>query len=150
MVKLTLYTCTDPANKIDKTLTTPVEIQGTYKNNQEEVRNPEILIRIKDNDSATYAQKNYAQIGSYYYFVQGYTQHTTGFVTLHLSLDVLKTYATQILASPAYVVRSASAYNLYYADPYLDLLGYKSPDATEPISPGSTSNFYLVAIGKLE
>lgn len=147
-----LYNTDDPANKINKSLVNELEIPNCSYKTKQEMRSPEILLRTglgSNTFDANSKARNYAKIGTYYYFVEGYTQERDGFITLHLQLDPLMTWKDEILASPALVARSASAYNLYYADPYLDLLGYKSPDATAPVSPGSQSYFYLVAIGKL-
>lgn len=146
-----LYNTTDPANKIQKSLVNELDIENCSYKNSQEMRSPEILLRTDSTGTldANYKARNYAQVGTYYYFVEGYTQERTGFITLHLQLDPLMTYASQILASPALVARSASAYNLYFADPYNDVLGYKSPDLINE-SLASSMYYYLVAVGKLE
>ena len=61
---------------------------------------------------------NYCYIPAFgrYYFVQNATILTDDIIQYSLSVDVLATWKSEILASSLYVTRSASSYNLFLPD----------------------------------
>lgn len=75
---------------------------------------PALLIHRSDFDiSYNYC---YIPLWDRYYFIQDYVIETGGIWSVHLTIDVLATYRSDILASSLYVLRSASDYNEFLVD----------------------------------
>lgn len=113
MVNVTLYTVSCEPNVVDKSsyAGTGTVKQGTIRGPLD-VQEPEI--EIQGDASAA----NYAHIDATgkYYRVLSCTRHRTDLSVVRLSVDVLWTYATDILALPAVVDRSAAMINSYLPD----------------------------------
>ena len=119
-----IYTETSPNNMINKAdppvgtdVLTGALVDGTS------IVNPDILI-----ESASLPAGNYAYIPEFgrYYYINDVTSEKMGLWRMKMHVDVLKTYATQLLANEVIAARSSSQWNLYledtrykaYADPY--------------------------------
>lgn len=103
---LNLYRCSDPPEKVSKTLTAiasniPIKPTGSVN-----VLKPTIII----NYNAAYHAANYAYLSDFnrYYFVGSPSVETGKQITFYLSVDVLYSWAEDIRRSPATVIRSES------------------------------------------
>lgn len=94
---------------------------------------------------------NYAQIpdfGNRYYFVTDIITLNESTLEVHLSVDVLMTYKTDILASRAIIARNQNMYNRYIPDPKYTVLSYERIQTKQfPNSFPSNGNFVLVVAG---
>ena len=125
-----LYNISDPPNKIQKSIGSPVlTLTGTLKENCS-VMDP--VIKIENN----------GVVGCNYAFIQEFNRwyHITDAVSIrndiweiHMHEDVLYTYASGILSSPCVIAKSTNKFNLYLNDPnykcYQDplILSYEFP-----------------------
>lgn len=89
-----LYRNNSPNNKIGKTLTSEVTLQGSLRDSSKVVK-PSILI-----ETTSVSAYNYAYIPDFnrYYFIKEVTSHRTGLWLLEMEVDVLETYKNNIKA----------------------------------------------------
>lgn len=108
-----LYKTTSPKNQLTKNLTDATTISCTLKISKS-VTDPVFITGY----SASLMGYTYAYIADWgrYYFIESIEVSPGQELVLHLHVDVLATYATQIKASTARIVRSASNYDKYIAD----------------------------------
>lgn len=150
MINITFYNCSDPDNKIGKSLqslASPYDqpIQGTLKEDTS-VTDPVIIIEAADIPPANYA---YIAELSRYYYINDITILTTGLFKITMHVDVLQTYATAILTSPCIVAKSSNNYNLYLNDSNYKcqqvpkLLAMQFPTGFDQ----TTSEFVLTLVG---
>lgn len=110
MATISLYKITDDSRVINKTLgtaingNTPIQL---YLRDDVNILTPEVSFPY----SATYAGANYAYIPEWkrYYFITDMYVTPAGRLFLRLYVDVLKTYASGIMAAQVNVMRSESA-----------------------------------------
>ena len=90
---ITLYVNNSEINRIGKNLTGAITISGTLRE-QTNVIEPDILVSMEN--PTTY---NYAYISAFkrYYFIKDITSVRNGLWRLHLAVDTLETYKTEIL-----------------------------------------------------
>lgn len=107
-----LYNNNDDNRKINKTPTQLASYNITYKDNTS-LMSPTIIL-----DTDGDIQGNYAYISNTgkYYFIENITVMQNGLIQLDLKMDVLKTYATQILNCSGVIARQENTYNLYLPD----------------------------------
>lgn len=105
------YTMLDSHNVLNKTLTEVMSITGTLKDKCS-ITDPIIMIE------AASVTANYFYIEEFgrYYFLSDSPVYYDGFWELHLHVDVLYTYRTQLLACKVIMAKSESRYNLYLND----------------------------------
>lgn len=104
----------DPITKIDKAPTNVGSaVEGTLKDSSSIV-DPVVLIEL---DSVP-VNVNYAYIEAFnrYYFVRDVQSYRTGLWQFTMHCDVLKSFASAILSSPAVVARSSSNFNMMLND----------------------------------
>lgn len=116
MVTLNLYQYSGKPNVINKTLPTATQYNGLLYDSQN-VLTP--FVRIRKTDGVTFEPTffNYAEISDLgrFYFVTDTIIENTNVIRLNLKLDVLKTYATEILASTATITQRENA-NAYISN----------------------------------
>lgn len=92
-MEIRLYSSSDETNKIDKTLTNEILLNGTLKD-ETSVINPIILIEANN-----LTQYNYCYIPLFkrYYFIKDITVVRNNLFRLFLDIDVLMSYKDEIL-----------------------------------------------------
>ena len=92
-MEIRLYSSSDETNKIDKTLTNEIVLNGTLKD-ETSVINPIILIEANN-----LTQYNYCYIPLFkrYYFIKDITVVRNNLFRLFLDIDVLMSYKNEIL-----------------------------------------------------
>lgn len=93
---ITLYVNNSEKNKINKTLTQPLPLSGTLRD-ETSIINP--VINFEHENLAGY---NYAYIPDFnrYYFISEITSVRTGLWRVSMSVDVLESFKTQIMNVP--------------------------------------------------
>lgn len=159
--KIALYSCTSPTNQVSKAIGGAIDvITGTLRDSSS-IIDPVIICHL-DNNTAWRKQLNYAfieEFGRYYYITniinvagtlasQTYPS-PTALWELHMHVDVLMSFQSQIKQQTAIVSRQANEYNLYlddgsfmvYQDPMIQTK-YFSVEA-----PFETQEFVLMVAG---
>jgi hypothetical protein len=100
MITINLYQYSDRPNIVNKVLPTSTAFNGLFYNRQNVLR-PSVIIRNSGAENADFSAYNYAYIADLkrYYFVANVEILDKDRVLLSLSVDVLKTYETAILAA---------------------------------------------------
>lgn len=111
-MEITLYQNISEKNKINKTLVSVATLSGTLKEITS-VMNPVITIEYN-----TPTGFNYCYIPTFerYYFVSDVTIIRNNLIQLKLSVDVLESFKTQILAQNVIINKSQSNKQLYLPD----------------------------------
>jgi hypothetical protein len=134
MIDVKLYKTNSPRNKIGKTLTSIGTYSCALKENTSILR-PVLIIGTSD----SLYTANYLQIETFgrKYFIEDIKSIGNGRWEVSAHVDVLDTYANQILNNRAVVSRQQNLYNLYLNDP--DFRTYNN-DRIQTV-PFSTSDF---------
>ena len=101
------YSYTGDMRKINKDIGQHLHECNAYLNNECNILAPEISIPYTD----TFVQGcNYAYIDAWgrYYYITDFRTDSAGKLYVKMSIDVLKTYATDLLGCPVTVIRSQS------------------------------------------
>ena len=107
---ITIYSCSDSPNTLNKTLTSAGTITVTKVNNVDS-KNPNLVVPY----STTVSNNNYLQWnGLFYYYHTRIISNTL--VELICECDVLMSFKTQINSCSGIVQRSQNSYNVYYPD----------------------------------
>ena len=103
---------TSPTHQIRKHVNVVDTLTGTFRDSVD-VLNP--VVRIERDNPVGF---NYAYISSFgrRYFVEDVTVVRKGILDLHLRVDVLDTFASEILANTAIIDKQEKTYNLYLND----------------------------------
>lgn len=103
---------TSPTHQIRKNVSTIATLTGTFRDSVDIMRP---IVRIERTSPVGF---NYVYISAFnrYYFVDEVTIVRTGILDLHLSVDVLDSFASEILANTAIIDKQANVYNLYLND----------------------------------
>ena len=111
-ITITLYNMTSPVISLDKTMTQRASLTGNLRE-ESNVINPEILIETTD-----IANINYAYIPAFgrYYFVTEIESVRTNLWRIHMHVDVLYTYRSQIRSNKALVYRQQNNFDLLLDD----------------------------------
>lgn len=158
-----LYQISAPEKKIDKSLSSAHEreITGVLYQDVEDINAPRIeldsTIFTHTGSECDFWSCNYAYISemSRYYYITGKTIVDNDHAVLQLRTDVLKTYATAIKNTTAWIERSASAGSWYLPDGMIPMSAemYEAPGITvfSPFTPGSGSigisdHRYVIAV----
>lgn len=130
------YKCADDRRVVSKTLSGAVTKNCTLKNDNS-VLSPRIQVAQFDG----FAGYNYAHIPAYerYYYINDIVIDSGGLITMSLSVDVLKTYETQIRATSALIFRQSQKYNVLLADDKLRAQ-VNEEIITRPFTGGELSN----------
>ena len=138
---IVLHNCTDPVNKINKTINENT-LTGTYSGQLVEgtsLVDPNILI-----ESETVPAGNYAYISAFgrYYYITDIVSEKTNLWRLTMHSDPLKSFASQICANTAVIARSSSDWNLYLED--TQYKAYANPKKIVKTFPSGFSTFKFV------
>lgn len=111
---VTLKVNSSPVNKIGKTLTTGTDFSCQLKDNTS-ILSPTLIV----SSQSSLAGFNYMYISEFgrYYFIDDIRSVNNQIWEISAHVDVLETYATQILANTAVIRRQKSLFNLYLDDP---------------------------------
>ena len=112
-MEIRLYNSSDETNKINKTLTNEIVLNGTLKD-ETSVMNPIILIEANN-----LTQYNYCYIPLFkrYYFIKDITVVRNNLFRLFLDIDVLMSYKNDILNLDVIIDKSETNNN---ADKYIN------------------------------
>lgn len=146
-MQISLCKCTAVPNKIDKTnyITNVKTYDDCIFKKAEEKRTPDVLVAANYEDIQ---ECNYAWVeGLGYYFIEGMELTRNGLTTVHCRYDALQTWHSAILASPGIIDRAEKGYNLYFDDPYIDVLAYKSVDDMQDFEATDGLRYYGIVIG---
>lgn len=110
---ISLQNNSSPINKIGKAISTITTVSGDLKNESDVIR-PEILI---ESDSSILSA-NYMTIDTFHrkYFIEEIQSIRTNLWLVKAHVDVLETYASQILSNTAVVLRQENNFNLLLND----------------------------------
>lgn len=110
---ISLQNNSSPINKIGKAISTITTVSGNLKNESDVIR-PEILI---ESDSSILSA-NYMTIDTFHrkYFIEEIQSVRTNLWLVKAHVDVLETYASQILSNTAVVLRQENNFNLLLND----------------------------------
>lgn len=110
---ISLQNNSSPINKIGKAISTITTVSGDLKNESDVIR-PEILI---ESDSSILSA-NYMTIDTFHrkYFIEEIQSVRTNLWLVKAHVDVLETYASQILSNTAVVLRQENNFNLLLND----------------------------------
>lgn len=117
-MQLTLCTCTAERNRVNKTnyISNQLNLSGTIK---KQTSTTEVVIEIQHVNPLAYYY-NYAYIDKFgrYYFIDDIVNVSNNRWEIHLSVDVLYTFSTDIQQSRAIIdkVEDESGANLYLDD----------------------------------
>lgn len=128
----------DPINKISKNPSTVATYTGHLVEGTS-ISDPDILV-----ESATLPAGNYAHIEAFgrYYYITDIESEKTNLWRLHMHVDPLKSYASQILANPAVIARSSDTFNLYLEDSRYK--AYADPIVVTRVFPSGFNTFQYV------
>lgn len=93
MVTIEFFTYTGHADTVNKQLSGGVSVSGLLRDSFD-ILNPIITVRSKTNITANYC---YIPVFGRYYFIEGVRVESNDKYEIRLSVDVLKTYETEIL-----------------------------------------------------
>ena len=122
-MKLTLYTNNSNDRVVTKNITQLKELTGTLRANTSIV---DPIIEVEDFNNSLAASCNYAKIDEFgrYYFVTDIV--FTGLLyEIHMHVDVISSFQTQLKALHAVVGRNEKEFNLYLQDGYFKT--YQNP-----------------------
>ena len=110
---ISLQNNSSPINKIGKTISTITTVTGSLKNESDVIR-PEILIEC----DSSILSANYMTIDTPHrkYFIEEIQSVRNNLWLVQARVDVLDTYASQILANSAVVLRQENNFNLLLND----------------------------------
>ena len=114
---LRLYNTDSPSNKINKSLASPTFFNIDLKNRPKDFN--KLDIDLSGSTQAIAGNFNYAYLANYklYYFVKIQPSNIgTAHNILHLELDPLMTYKSQILGLNVITKRNTNNYNVYLND----------------------------------
>lgn len=100
-----LYKTNSPKNKINKLLNTATIIQAKLLN---DVNLQSPILLLQDNNNSFLTNYNYCYIPYFqrYYFIESMNKNINGLITIKLSVDVLMSFASDIMNSYANIIES--------------------------------------------
>lgn len=138
-MKLTLYTNKSSDEVVTKDITQLVELTGTLREGCSII---DPVIRISDSyfNNAHAAVCNYAKVDEFgrYYFVNDIVS-VGKFWEIHMHVDVLSSFQTELKSLDAIIARNENKYNLYlqdglmktYANPHYQIIQFPSGFETQ-------------------
>lgn len=132
--QITFYMCQNPSNVVNKSLTT-FKVASGYMVEASSIQNPVVLV---EHNNLVISQCNYCfiPIFSRYYFIENVEFVGNNLFRFSLKVDVLKSFANNILSGTAFVKRtSADDSNAYkLIDPEINFQSVISPEYVYPTS----------------
>ena len=114
-ITIKLYNIDDDNEKIQKSLGTATEFSNCTIKETTDVTRP--VVRIQTSTNLSHFNYMYIDRYSRYYYIERIETTPTGMWVLHTRCDVLKTYASQILALDGTITRSETLWNTSLNDP---------------------------------
>lgn len=111
-MNITLYVNSSEKNKIGKNITAVDTLQGSIKG-ESSIINPVILIEYNDPTAFNYV---YIDTFGRYYFVKDVTVVRNNLLRLQLTVDVLESFKTQILAQSVIIDKNTTQFDYYLPD----------------------------------
>ena len=153
-MQVQLLSIPDDTRKINKTVNQVTELLPcAVTEDSNSILNPRLLLKWNE----SYIGANYAYIPEFqrYYFIDDISLNTGGNCVVSLSVDVLYTYAAQIMQLKVTAARSSNKYNRYLNDnqqvttnnPINQIKKLPNMPFNPAVMDGS-SRCYLVALGK--
>lgn len=143
-MNMTLYTNESADNVVTKRLSAPLAtLTGTLRKDCS-IIDPVIEVEAINNSIA--ASCNYAKIDEFgrYYFVRN-IEFTGKLFRIHMHVDVLSSFQTQLKALDAIVTRQENKYNLYLDDGMFKT--YSNPNISVFKFPGSFDTYqYILSV----
>ena len=153
-MQIQLLSISDDTRKINKTVNQITELLPcAVTEDSNSILNPRLLLKWNEN----YIGANYAYIPEFqrYYFIDDISLNTGGNCVVSLSVDVLYTYAAQIMQLTVTASRSSNKYNRYLNDNEQVTTNKPINQIKQfgglPFNPalmGAGSRCFLVALGK--
>lgn len=141
-----------PDNKVDKDVAEMASVQGVLRKGTSIIQP---IILIEDTVPETLLSSvNYATINEFNrkYFVTDIKTTINGLWEIHMSVDVLASFADQIREQTAIVARQAETYNLYLDDGWF--MAYQNPLIQTKFfsnaTPFESQEFVLVVAGNAQ
>ena len=131
-------------NKIGKNITDIVSLDGTLKEGCS-IINPTILVKI--NDFSTIKKANYVSIESFgrKYFITNISIYRNELYEISCHVDVLDSFASEILDNKVILKRQEKTYNLYLNDGVFKL--YQNPKIlTKEFPNGFVNEEFILAL----
>lgn len=144
-MQLILYTNNSDDKVVTKNITQLVELNGTLRENCS-IIDPIITVSSDNVNNAIAAACNYAMIAQFgrYYFVNDIVLKGKLW-EIHMHVDVLASFQTQLKALDAVIARNENKYNLYLNDGYFKT--YQNPHVSiKPFPSGFTDQSYVLAV----
>lgn len=142
-MKLTLYTNNDDNRVVTKNITQLQELTGTLRANTSII---DPVIQVENFNNALAAKCNYAKIDEFgrYYYVNDIV--FTGLLyEIHMHVDVVSSFQTELKKLEAVVSRQENLYNLYLQDGLFKT--YQNPNiAIYPFSGAFTDYQYILCV----
>lgn len=149
MRTVTLYTNSSDRKVVNKNLEKIYSVKCRLKEPCSILR--PVVILTRSLVGAQWASANYAYIPAFnrYYFIDNITVLNGGLIQVEMSVDVLMTYAGNILDSQQEVVRSESLNSKMYIDTEMPLQANKiiTPVIIGGFPDSSGNNYYLTVAG---
>lgn len=130
-------------NKIRKSLSSIATISGNLKNDTS-IISPTILI---EGSISSLKNCNYMHISEFdrYYYITDIRSIRNNLIEISAKVDVLQTYASQILANNAIIKRQENKWNLYIDDGSFKV--YSNPNIiTREFPNGFSGNEFVLAV----
>lgn len=144
-MELILYTNNSDNKVVTKNITTLATINGTLRADCS-IIDPVITVSDSVMNNAMAAACNYAKIAQFgrYYYVNNIVS-AGKFWEIHMHVDVLASFQTQLKALDAVVARQETKYNLYLNDGYFKT--YQNPHVSiKPFPSGFTEQYYVLSV----
>lgn len=122
-MNITLYRNSSESNKVNKTITQILSVDGSLKD-ETSILNPTFIV-----NNVGVINANYCYIPQFnrYYFITDITSYRNNLWQISCKVDVLMTYKSQILENTATLSRQENLHNLYLKD---DLSKFESDTFT--------------------
>lgn len=151
MIDIGLMSTTDPPNKVIKTYTGLLTVQGVLKN-ETDMFTPSVLLETSATLSNILSRANYLRLrfttNVYrYYFITGFESVTNTVYRLNLKEDVLMSFAAEIKALKCTVARQENVRNGYLVDSEYNALCYKAYVTKAFPNAITADSLYLVTTG---
>lgn len=116
----TFYSFNKRKNSTKAPQTSDITISGDVRlKAPTSLHEPIIVMSVGAEDMLRAMASNYMSMGEKFYWITNTTMLSKDHVEFHCKIDVLSTYAKEILETNAYVIRSTSHGNVNIADPYI-------------------------------
>lgn len=149
------FSILDDRKKIKKTVKNPIATVSADLKTPCSIMKPVLQI-TKENIGTEWYRINYAHIDAFgrYYFVDNITADNDGLITFEQTVDVLFTYAAQLMITQFQVVRAQRFFDTMFIDTQIPTLSNKAirQDAeldflgSIPQDTGATKNNYVMTV----